>query len=148
MNRTPTLLATTLILAFSVVACGGETASRSEVGAPEAKAMTERMLTGLNSADYATFSSDFGPVLLSALPEENFAELHERISQTSGKWLSVEDVTPYPEPLYTTFDLQTRFEKENVHVRIWFPESDRRMQGVWVDSPNLLAAEPFDDAGH
>lgn len=130
-----------LVAASALAACGGssEEEANAVVGRAEATSMAEQMLSALADDDYLLFSESFSPELKQSLPEENYAELRRRISKTSGRWLSIDDVALRPDPGgYVFYEIATTFEKESVDLMIWFPPSARLMQGVMITSPKLV----------
>ena len=52
--------------------------------------MTENLLSGLNAADYAVFSRDFGDAMLKAIPEKAFANLLATTTGKAGAYVSRE----------------------------------------------------------
>ncbi len=102
-----------------------------------AEPATDNMLAGLEAGDYAQFSRDMSPEMLAAMTEARFSELRATLENKVGAYVSrqvtsVEDVDDF---IAVNYD--ARYEnEEHVSIRVVF-DQDRRISGLWLDSPKL-----------
>ena len=108
--------------------------------------MVENMLRGMNEDNYATFSSDFGPIMLDALNAENYdtiikKQIKDIIGNYESKELAKVDKTSQGDEDYIIAIYKARFSKEkaDVAVTVYFTEGqDPKIETLLFNSPKLV----------
>ena len=127
-----------IVLAVGVLAgCGsqGTTLKNEDAEAVLAysEAKTDNLLAGMNAGDYAVFSQDFDPEMLSAMTEAEFNKLKADRDAKLGLYLSreVESVVQIGD--FYAVNYNAKFEKDDaVGVRVVFHAAEpHEVSGLW-----------------
>lgn len=127
-----------IVLAVGVLAgCGsqGTTLKNEDAEAVLAfsEAKTDNLLAGMNAGDYAVFSQDFDPDMLSAMTEAEFNKLKADRDAKLGLYLSreVESVVQIGD--FYAVNYNAKFEKDDaVGVRVVFHATEpHEVSGLW-----------------
>lgn len=127
-----------IVLAVGVLAgCGsqGTTLKNEDAEAVLAfsEAKTDNLLAGMNAGDYAVFSQDFDPEMLSAMTEAEFNKLKADRDAKLGLYLSreVESVVQIGD--FYAVNYNAKFEKDDaVGVRVVFHAAGpHEVSGLW-----------------
>jgi len=103
-------------------------------------AITENLLTAINTDDYAAFSRDFSAGMLSAFAPDQFEQLRDLLMGASGNFVSMGTPALSNSQGYAIYRIQCPYEKEDVVVTVSFQVGGYQVEGLWFDSPNLRAA--------
>ncbi len=101
--------------------------------------MTDNLLQGLNSSDYAAFSRDFDDAMKQGIPASGFANTRSQIVDKIGQYVSrqVADVSELQGNIIVNYAAE--FEQEGgVSVRVVFTKAEpHKITGLWFNSPKL-----------
>jgi hypothetical protein len=102
-----------------------------------AEPATDNMLAGLLTGDHAQFSRDMGPQMLKAMSESELDALRAMLEAKLGGYVSrqVSSMQKNGNLVTVVYDAQFE-EEEHVTMRVVF-DQDRRISGLWFDSPKL-----------
>ena len=105
----------------------------------EAKQIAEASLIALNEGDYEAFVANFADELRQAMSEENFQELRTTLQETSGMFLSLTgpQLVKASTPDVVGYVYTCEFEKEEVILTNYYIVDGDRIEGYFVNSPNL-----------
>jgi hypothetical protein len=136
-NKTQTALLT-LILVAAILLAGCGAAKPASLSNDQVVAVVVNILTSLDAGDYAGFSRDFSPAMLTAIPEAKFTSLAAMLQKASGKYVSC-DSTPQLSNSqgYAVYRLSCKFELEPVIVTATFKTGGTLVEGLFFDSTNL-----------
>jgi len=100
------------------------------------EAMTDNLMAGLNSGDYAVFSQDFDKTMQQAMTDANFHSFRGDRNTKLGKYLSrtVQDVYKTNKDFYTVI-YNANFEKAgDVTMRVVFHTKEpHQVSGLWFN---------------
>ena len=102
------------------------------------EAITDNLLAGLTTNDYAIFSRDFDSYMQREMPATQFVAWKQDLDEKLGDYLSreVDQVTQSDEFYVVVY--QAKFEEdEQVIVGIAFHASDHSISHLWFDSEKL-----------
>jgi hypothetical protein len=136
-NNTPKVFLT-LALVAALLLSGCQAPKPSSLGNDQVVEVIVNILTSINAGDYAGFSRDFSPDMLTAIPAAKFTSLVEMLQKASGKYMSC-DTTPQlsNNQGYTLYRLSCKFELEPVIVTVTFKTGGAQVEGLFFDSTNL-----------
>lgn len=102
-----------------------------------AELATDNVVVGLQADDYAQFSRDMSPDLVTAMPEDQFEALRTMLDTKVGAYVSrqVSGVEESDGFIAVVYDAQHENE-EHVTMRVVF-DQDQKISGLWFDSPKL-----------
>ena len=127
-----------IVLAVGVLAgCGsqGTTLKNEDAEAVLAysEAKTDNLLAGMNASDYAVFSQDFDPDMLSAMTEAEFNKLKADRDAKLGLYLSREAESVVQIGDFYAVNYNAKFEKDDaVGVRVVFHATEpHEVSGLW-----------------
>jgi hypothetical protein len=147
MNRKPNFLVISivvLILSMSLLtACQPQTtpitgADRDAV-LVYAQPKVDRLIQGMQSGDYQTFSTDFNPEMTSGLTEESFGEMLQTFDEKIGAYQSAEVTAVEQTGNFVAVTYNLVFERsDRVTMRVVFDETEpHNIAGLWYNSPDL-----------
>ena len=136
-NKTPTVFLT-LALVSALLFTGCQAPKPSSLSNDKVVEEIVNILTSINAGDYAGFSRDFSPDMLTAIPAAQFTSLVDMLQKASGKYMSC-DTTPQlsNKQGYTLYRLSCKFELESVIVTVTFKTGGAQVEGLFFDSTNL-----------
>jgi hypothetical protein len=142
MKRLFAAAALALMLSLLVSGCAK---GLKESDVSYAGAMLDQVLAGIKDRDYAEFSKDFGPDMLSALPEDKFGALADNLESKIGDYqsrsfVSATDLQSNGKN-YTKVVYRAKYTGEtgDVLITITFggEEGAKTVEGFFMSSPNL-----------
>jgi hypothetical protein len=135
--KTPTIFLTfTLVAALLLSGC--QAPKPASLSNDQVVGVIVNILTSIDAGDYAGFSRDFSPDMLTAIPEAKFASMVDMLQKASGRYLSC-DTTPQlsNNQGYSLYRLSCKFELEPVIVIVTFKIGGAQVEGLFFDSTNL-----------
>lgn len=109
--------------------------------------MVENVLQGLNDGDYASFSKDFGPIMMGTLNEEFFnTYMKENVVDIIGQYESKELVKATRESqdgvdyIVAIYKAKYSIETGDIAITVWFTddENNRKIETLLFNSPKLI----------
>jgi hypothetical protein len=99
------------------------------------EAKTDNLLAGLKAGDYAMFSKDFDPAMLSAMTQAQFEALKKDRDAKLGAYVSRQVSSVVQTGNYFAVSYDTKFEKDdNVTVRVVFQAAEpHQVSGLWFN---------------
>ena len=98
--------------------------------------MTDNLIAGMNSGDYAVFSKDFDKPMLFGMPERNFQYLKRDRDARLGKYVSrsVENVIKGKDGYYTvSYNVVYEADKDVVMRVVFKQEEPHLISGLWFN---------------
>jgi hypothetical protein len=98
--------------------------------------MTDNLIAGMTSGDYAVFSRDFDKPMLFGMPERNFQYLKRDRDARLGKYVSrtVEDVIKGKDGYYTvSYNVVYEADKDVVMRVVFNQEEPHLISGLWFN---------------
>jgi hypothetical protein len=126
-----------LLLVLSLMATGCGPASPAGLSDEEVLAVTENMLTAIDTGDYAAFTRDFSAEMLAAFPEDQFTQLRDLLHSASGTYTSCGEFSLSNNQGFAVYRVLCTYELEEVVVTVVFQISGTQVEGLFFDSPNL-----------
>ena len=134
-------------LALIIVAVIAIAGCKKSITGPErdellkaADPITDSILTGYNSGNYALYSKDFNEQMKNALPENVFTQTREEIMEKVGAYKSRVVSGTYKKNQYSIVEYTAEFENEkevNVKVVLVKLKDAYLVSGLWYNSPKL-----------
>ena len=134
-------------LALIIVAVIAIAGCKKSITGPErdellkaADPITDSILTGYNSGNYALYSKDFNEQMKNALPENVFTQTREEIMEKVGAYKSRVVSGTYKKNQYSIVEYTAEFENEkevNVKVVLVKLKDAYLVSGLWFNSPKL-----------
>ena len=137
------LLLAVLALVPIVAACGSQTESLTGTARDAvlaySEAKTTNLLSGMDAADYATFSRDLSDKMKQAIPADGLAKLRTQVTDKIGKYRSRQLDSVVRQGEFITVIYLARFETDDkVTVRVTFDALEPHLiGGLWFDSETL-----------
>jgi hypothetical protein len=136
-NKTPTVFLT-LALVAALLLTGCKAPKPSSLTDGQVMEVIVNILTSINMGDYAGFSRDFSPDMLTAIPEAQFTSLAAMLQKASGRYVSCASTPELSNKQgYTLYRLSCKFELESVIVTVTFKTGGAQVEGLFFDSTNL-----------
>lgn len=133
------LLTLLLILSASLLGCGGQTLSDTEL--VKVNTVTDNMLLGISEKDYATFSRDFSDEMKAAMNEEAFTAFAESLDSNLGalqsKTVALSSKINQTDRTIIVVNYEAIYEKDPTPVKI-------NMQFIDKDGESVLIGMSFD----
>ncbi len=98
--------------------------------------MTDNMIAGMTSGDYAVFSRDFDKPMLFGMPDRNFQYLRRDRNARLGKYVSrtVEEVVKGRDGYYTVSYNVVYEADEHIVMRVVFKQEEPHLiSGLWFN---------------
>jgi len=139
------LLCCLMLFVVVLVACSSEprtlTGDEREAVLEYSDPLTDNLLAGLTTGDYATFSEHFSEALLSAIPESAFLELEALLLDRVGAYIAREVVSVQQTQGMVAVIYRAEFTLDDpVTIRVVFEATEpHRIVGLWFDSARLRA---------
>lgn len=98
--------------------------------------MTDNLIAGMTSGDYAVFSKDFDKPMLFGMPERNFQYLKRDRDARLGKYVSrtVEDVVKGKDGYFTVVYNVTYEADKDIVMRVVFKQEEPHLiSGLWFN---------------
>jgi len=98
--------------------------------------MTDNLIAGMTSGDYAVFSKDFDKPMLFGMPERNFQYLRRDRDARLGKYVShtVEDVVKGKDGYFTvSYNVVYEADKDVIMRVVFNQKEPHKISGLWFD---------------
>jgi hypothetical protein len=97
----------------------------------------ETILKAVDANDYEAFSAQVSDPMKAAFTQEQFSKLHSMLATASGKYISVEAPALTNNQGYAIYRFPAKYERETVYVTLTFLTGGDKVEGFFMDSPNL-----------
>lgn len=129
-----------ILVAMSLLVSGCGSPDPANLTDEQVTAITENILTAIDAGDYAAFSRDFSDEMLNAFPEDNFLQTKDMLASASGNYISIDTPTISNKQGYALYQFVCKYENEDVAVTVVFLVGGDKVDGLFFNSPNLIAA--------
>jgi hypothetical protein len=139
-KQTLAMMLLILVSLLAISACGlNAPTGKAAVSDDEARQIAEAALMAINESDYDGFVEHFADPLSEAMTEEKFRELRAILQETSGNFLSLTGPrrVKASSPEGVGYVYTCKFEKENVVLTNYYRIDGDKVEGFFVNSPNL-----------
>jgi hypothetical protein len=131
-----------IIVGLAVVAAGcalNAPAGMASISDEQARHVAERALVALNEGDYEAFVENFSARMREAMDEGSFNQLRATVQETSGNYLSLSGpkLVKASTPNAVGYVYDCKFEKEDVVVTNYYFVDEDKVEGFFLNSPNL-----------
>ena len=99
--------------------------------------MTENILKAVDANDYRAYIKDFGPAMVSAVPQAQFDSMHALLQKSSGSYVSLGTPSLSNNQGYAVYRIPAKYSSETVYVTITFLVGGQKVEGLFFDSANL-----------
>ncbi len=113
--------------------------------APSPAGLTDEQLTGtadallkaVDAGNFEQFSQDLSDQMKSVFTQEQFNSLRTLLLNASGHYLSIDKPTLTNNQGYAVYRFPATYENETVYVTLTFLIDGSKVEGFFLDSPNL-----------
>ena len=99
--------------------------------------IAETILLSINSGSYSDFSKDLSETTKEAMSQQKFNDMRGLVLVTSGRYIKKAQGVKTMNAGYEIYIYDTEFEKEHVTFSLSFKPGIKKVEGVWLASPNL-----------
>jgi hypothetical protein len=128
-----------VVLALAA-ACGGAPRGDVTSALTQAQAISEgtAMMQALNAGDHQAYVQTFSQEMRQAVTPAVFEQVRAGVLQRSGRFEEVmgTELVPAKTAGYVTWVHSSKFEREQVDVRITYAENGTEVAGIRFDSPS------------
>lgn len=126
------------LIALALIAMNGCAKTKPAGLSDEALLSTaDNVLQAVDANDFGQFSRDLSDQMKAAFTEAQFNSLHDMLLHASGHYQSVDTPTLTNNQGYAVYRFPATFENETVYMTLTFLTGQTKVEGFWLDSPNL-----------
>lgn len=140
MSKTKLFSILSILVALSLLVSGCGSPDPANLTDEQVMAVTENILTAIDAGDYAAFTRDFSDEMLAAFPEDSFLQTKDMLASASGNYISIGAPTISNKQGYALYQFICKYEKEDIVVTVVFLVGGDKVDGLFFNSPNLIAA--------
>jgi hypothetical protein len=99
--------------------------------------IADNILKAVDANDFSLFSQDLSEQMKAAFSEAQFNGLHDMLLKASGHYQSLDKPALTNNQGYAIYRFPATYENETVYVTLTFLVGGDKVEGFFLDSPNL-----------
>ncbi len=137
--KTKTTLMTMFLSLLILALTSGCGAAPEPAGLTDEQLMAtaDNVLKAVDAGNFEQFSQDLSDQMKSVFTQEQFNSLRTLLLNASGHYLSIEKPTLTNNQGYAVYRFPATYENETVYVTLTFLIDGSKVEGFFLDSPNL-----------
>jgi hypothetical protein len=135
--KTKTIFISLIALALLLATGGCAKARPAGLTDDQLLSTADNILKAVDANDYGRFSQTVSDQMKAAFTEAQFNSLHDLLLQASGRYQSVDAPTLTNNQGYAIYRFPAAYENETVYVTLTFLIGGDKVEGFFLDSPNL-----------
>lgn len=103
-------------------------------------AVADHTLKSLEANDFQQFRQDMSDQMRAAFTADQFTSLRDMVQKASGHYQSVGKPSLTDNQEYAVYRFPAKYDQETVYMTLMFLIGGDKVEGFWLDSPNLRKA--------